>query len=161
MKLNVITEPNPILHQVAKPVDFVKTDKSALKKLIHNMIETMYAHDGVGFAAPQAGVPLQLCVFAKNYSFDGQKELVLINPKWEKLSIAKNTDTEGCLSVPNMYGEVKRYKKIKVRAQDINGQPLEFYTDTFLARIVQHEIDHLNGVLFTEKAKNLKKITRA
>lgn len=160
MKLLIVTEPNPILHQVTKNVDFSKLDKAWIKKLVRDISDTMYAQDGVGLAAPQVGVSLQICVISKDYSFDGQKELVLINPQWEKLSILKNNDTEGCLSVPNMYGEVKRYKKIKVRARDINGRPLEFYTDTFLARIVQHEVDHLNGILFIEKAKNLKKVEK-
>lgn len=160
MKLPVVTEPNPILHHVSKNVDFAKVDKTALKKLIKDMSDTMYAQDGVGLAAPQVGVSLQICVISKNYSFDGQKELVLINPEWEKLSILKTCEAEGCLSVPNTYGEVKRYKKIKVRAHDANGKLQEFYTDTFLARIVQHEVDHLNGILFIEKAKNIKKVEK-
>jgi len=124
------------------------------------MTETMYKSDGVGIAAPQVGVSIMLCVIAKQFATT-KEDLILINPVWEKKSVLKTTDTEGCLSVPGIFGEVKRYKKIKVQALDKNGARIEFLANNFFARIVQHEIDHLNGVLFIEKAKNLHSDGRA
>ena len=126
-----------------------------IKKLAGDMIETMYAKDGVGLAAPQVGQSLAICVITGKYTSD-KTDLVLINLEWEKMSLRKTVDEEGCLSVPNMFGEVKRYKKIKVRGQNIKGEKIEFPAEDFFARVLQHEIDHLNGILFIEKAKKLR-----
>ncbi len=124
------------------------------------MTETMYKSDGVGIAAPQVGASIMLCVIAKQFA--GTKtDLTLVNPVWEKKSLLKTSDTEGCLSVPGVFGEVKRYKKIKVNALDRDGNKIEFLANNFFARIVQHEVDHLNGILFIEKAKNVHSDGRA
>jgi peptide deformylase len=125
------------------------------------MVETMYAKDGVGLASVQVGESKQLCVIAKNYNtLNKKQDLCLINPSWTKLSVFKAWDEEGCLSVPGVYGKVKRYTKIKVQALDSNGKLLEFVAEDFFARIIQHEVDHLNGILFIEKAKNLHQIDK-
>lgn len=156
MLLPVTTEPNPILHQKGRDLTVAELATPEIKKLIKNMTETMYVKDGVGIAAPQIGQSMQICVIAKQYSPVNQHEdLVLVNPVWQKTSIRKAWDEEGCLSVPKIYGEVKRYLKIKVKALDQHGKPLEFQANDFPARIVQHEVDHLNGILFIEKARKL------
>lgn len=159
MFLEVVTEPNPILHQKGRELTTVELSTPTIKKLIKNMVETMYIKDGVGIAAPQVAQSLQLCVIAKNFSPLGKTEdLILINPTWTKLSILKSWDTEGCLSIPGIYGEVKRYTKIKVKALNKHGEPIEFEAKDFSARIIQHEVDHLNGILFIEKARNIHKL---
>jgi len=159
MLLEVTLEPNPILHKKGRDITVEELNKPEMKKLIKNMTETMYVKDGVGIAAPQVGQSLQLCVIAKKFSPLNQNEdLVLVNPVWKKMSILKAWDTEGCLSVPLIYGEVKRYTKIKIQALNQHGEKIEFEAKDFPARIVQHEVDHLNGVLFIEKARKLQKI---
>jgi len=161
MRFSIITDPNSILHQKAEAINPADLNTSKMKKLIVNMIETMYSADGVGLAAPQVGQSIQICVIAKEYSALGKSEdLVLINPVWQKKSILTAWDAEGCLSVPEYWGEVKRYKKIKVKALDINGQPIEFEAKDFPARVIQHEVDHLNGILFVEKARNIQKVEK-
>ncbi|EKD43962.1 MAG: Peptide deformylase [uncultured bacterium] len=159
MLLPVVTEPNSILHQKGRDLTKEELQTPAIKKLIKNMTETMYVKDGVGIAAPQVNESIQLCVIGKQFSpINIREDLVLVNPTWTKLSIKKAWDSEGCLSVPFVYGDVKRYVKIKVKALNQHGEPIEFVAQDFPARIVQHEVDHLNGVLFIEKARNLKKI---
>lgn len=159
MMLKIITEPSQILHQVGAMVNLATIKTPEFQKFLDDMVETMYKQDGVGLAAPQINQSIQVCVISKEYSPD-IKELILINPKWEKTSIRKTWDSEGCLSVPEIYGEVKRYKSIKVKAWDRHGQEIKFVTDKYLARIIQHEVDHINGHLFIEKAKNLHRIEK-
>lgn len=159
MILKIITEPNQILHQVGAMVDLTTIKTPEFQKFLDDMVDTMYKKDGVGLAAPQVNKSIQVCVITKEYSLDG-KELILINPQWEKTTIRKVWDSEGCLSVPEIYGEVKRYKSIKVKALNRHGQEIKFETSDFLARIIQHEVDHINGHLFIEKAKNLKRIEK-
>ena len=158
MILDIVIEPNKILHQVAKNLTPNEMTSDETKKLIESLIETMHSKDSVGIAAPQIGKSAQICVITKNFAPDKTKDVVLINPKWEKASILKTVDEEGCLSVPKIYGQVKRHKKIKVSALDENGKKINFVADDLFARIIQHEIDHLNGVLFIEKAKKLRTI---
>lgn len=158
MRLEVITEPNPILHKISKQVAIGEIGSKKIQKLIADLTETLYAQDGVGIAAPQVNESLQICIISKNVNKDQAKDFILINPKWEKASIIKEWDEEGCLSVPKIYGQVKRFKKIKVMAHDENGKKIQFIASGLFARVIQHEVDHLNGILFIEKAKNLRKI---
>ncbi len=158
MLLPITTEPNKLLHEVMPELQPADLQTAKFKKLVTDMTETMYTDDGAGIAANQVGVAWQVCVIAKQFTLDKKEDLVLINPRWEKQSIRKNWDTEGCLSVPLIYGDVKRYTKIRVWALDKNGKPLDFIAEHFFARVIQHEVDHLNGHLFIEKAKNLHKI---
>lgn len=160
MLLNILTEPNSRLRARAKEIDLERFNKTELKHLIANMVETMYLKDGVGLAAPQVDESVRLFVISKIYAPGQKEELVLINPTWEKLSIFKVWDEEGCLSVPGLYGQVKRFKKIKVRGLNAKGQMVEFVAENFLARIVQHEVDHLDGVLFIDKAKGLHAVEK-
>jgi peptide deformylase len=161
MIYDIVFEPNPILHKRSQDVDPKTITGKEMQKFIKDMVETMYAKDGVGLAAVQVGVSKQVCVIAKEYNeLSKRKCLTLINPTWVKLSTKTAWDEEGCLSVPGIYGQVKRYTKIKVKAFDEHGKPLEFIAEDFFARIVQHEADHLNGTLFIEKAKDLHKIDK-
>jgi len=160
MLLPITIEPNEILHKKAEKISIEKIKTPEFQNFIGDMIETMYKKDGVGLAGPQVGISEQICVIAKEYStFENDEDLVLINPKWKKISRWKAWDEEGCLSVPLTTGKVKRYKKIKVEAIDRNGENVEFEAEGFFARIIQHETDHLRGVLFIEKAKNLRNVT--
>ncbi|HCL56193.1 MAG TPA: peptide deformylase [Spirochaetia bacterium] len=139
---------NPILRKKAAKVE--KFDNE-LKELIDDMIETMYEADGVGLAAPQIGESLQIAIVDPDPSQNGLTRIVLMNPEIETIGIESEVKEEGCLSVPGIYSEVKRNLRLKVKAQDIDGSPLEFEADGFFARIIQHETDHLNGVLFVDK----------
>ncbi|MFA5062059.1 MAG: peptide deformylase [Patescibacteria group bacterium] len=158
MKLEIITEPSPILHKVSKQVAIGEIGSKKIQKLIIDLTDTLYAQDGVGIAAPQVNESLQVCIISKNANKDKAKDIILINPKWEKASVIKDWDEEGCLSVPKIYGQVKRYKKIKVAAYDESGKKTQFIAEGLFARVIQHEVDHLNGILFIEKAKNLHTI---
>lgn len=161
MILPIIIEPDESLHQHSETIEQADLITPHLKKLIADMIETMYVKDGIGLAAPQIGQTIRLIVIAKEYNpINKRKDLVLINPFWEKTSIFKNWDEEGCLSVPFIYGEVKRYRKIKVRALNEKGQEINFTAEDYPARVIQHEVDHLDGILFISKAKNLHEIRK-
>jgi peptide deformylase len=139
----IVFHPDPVLE---KYCDEVKMFDKKLKKLINDMFDTMYEADGVGLAAPQIGLPVQAAVIDTGDS--GQIEL--INPKIVEQS-GEELGPEGCLSFPGVYGEVKRAYKITVEAQDKKGRTFTLKAEDFLARAIQHEIDHLHGILFTEK----------
>ncbi len=147
----IVTNPNPILRQKSKPIDDILSQE--IQDLLPEMIETMIKKDGVGLAAPQIGKNIRLVVI--RFKDD---DLVMFNPKIIKKSIFKEWDEEGCLSVPNVFGDVKRYKKIEVKFFDQFNKEQKICAEGLLARIIQHEIDHLDGVLFIDKAKNLRKI---
>lgn len=148
-------EPDPLLHKVSKNLTAEEIDSKITKEFVRNLIETMYVKDGVGIASVQVDNPIQLCVIAKNFTPEKLDDLILINPSFKKASVLRSWDEEGCLSVPNIYGSVRRFKKIKVSALNIKGEKIEFTAIDFFARIIQHEIDHLNGILFIEKAKKI------
>ena len=151
----ILIEPNPILRQAAAEADadFIASPKfSELKK---NLIDTLYSRDGAGIAAPQLGVSVAICVIGKNFTPEKKRDLILVNPVWTKSSLLTAVGEEGCLSVPDVWGKVKRYKKIKVKSLDENGQPINFIAEDFFARVIQHEVDHLRGILFIDKAKDL------
>ena len=154
--LDLVTIPNPILRRKAQPV--VKFDAD-LQRLIDNMIETMRAAPGVGLAAPQVGHPLRLSVIETlpkvdeegNEIEDSRELFVIVNPEiiWE--SRDELLGIEGCLSIPGYVGEVARAEKIRVKALDRNGRKVRFRLSGWTARIFQHEIDHLNGILYIDK----------
>ena len=161
MIYDIVFEPNPILHRRSEVLTLTEIKTAEMQRFIKDLVETMYVKDGVGLAAVQVGKSSQLCVIAKNFNeLNKKQDLCLINPTWTKVSRHTAWDEEGCLSVPGLYGKVKRYTTIKVMALDLNGQPLEFIAEDFFARIIQHEADHLNGILFIEKAKDLHKFEK-
>jgi len=137
-----------VLKEIAAPVD--KIDRK-IKQLLDNMAETMYAADGVGLAAPQVGVSLRLVVIDI-----GEGLIELINPQIIA-SEGCESGNEGCLSVPGMYGEVERYATVTVEALNRNGKKIRITGSGLLSRALQHEIDHLNGILFIELAKTIHK----
>jgi peptide deformylase len=159
----IVYLPAPILRRKAKPV--TKFDKD-LQTLIDDMIETMREAPGVGLAAPQIDLPMQLAVIEyaegedeeENEGKELKKKLfVLINPEIVKTSEEKVFGVEGCLSIPGLIGEVERHEAIQVKALNRHGQPVKLKVDGWMARIFQHEIDHLNGVLFTDRATRVWK----
>jgi peptide deformylase len=164
----IVTLPEPILRRKARPV--AKIDKN-LQTLIDDMIETMREAPGVGLAAPQVGIPERLAVIeyaeeeeekAEGSEEDTQpirpkKLYVIINPEIVKASEEKVTGVEGCLSIPGLVGEVDRHEMIQVKALNRHGKPVKIKAEGWLARIFQHEIDHLNGVLFTDLAERVWK----
>lgn len=137
-----------VLKEVAEPVK--KIDRK-LKQLLDDMAETMYAAEGVGLAAPQVGVSLRLVVIDV-----GEGLIELINPEIIAYD-GSETASEGCLSVPGMYGEVERYATVSVEALNRAGKKVRINGSGLLARALQHEIDHLNGILFIELAKTMHK----
>ncbi len=154
------TFPHPVLRIKGKPVK--KFDKE-LQELIDDMIDTMREAPGVGLAAPQIGVSQQLVVveFGDENDDEAPKKLyVLINPEIVKASEDTVTDLEACLSVPELAGEVERYHGVTVKALNRHGQPMKIIADGWLARIFQHEIDHLNGVLYIDRASKIFRPTQ-
>ena len=146
--LEVLKAGNPVLKQVSVPVE--RVDKK-LKKLMDDMAETMYENDGVGLAAPQIGQNIRLVVI------DCQDEhglLELINPVIT-FKEGEVVDTEGCLSVPDIYGEVKRAAKVKVEFMNRRGKRQHLTATGLLARCIQHELDHLEGQLFIDIATSV------
>ncbi|RJO59286.1 peptide deformylase [Candidatus Parcubacteria bacterium] len=142
----IVTIPHPILRQVMPEINFKQISLEGLKKIIDDLTETMFAADGVGIAANQVGLNLRVCVINAKTG-----PVVLINPKIQKFSWRKTIMEEGCLSVPGVFGTVKRARNVTIEAQDPKGEELNFKANGFFARIIQHEVDHLNGKLFTDK----------
>lgn len=145
MILTVIKYPNPLLSEKSKKISII--DKS-IKKLASDMAETMqsYGDDheaGVAIAAVQVAVPIRMTVIKNEDSY-----FTLINPKVVKGSKEYQLDMEGCISVPKKYGKVKRYEKVKVRGLNLEGKKIEIKAEGLLARVLQHEIDHMDGKLF-------------
>lgn len=153
----IITVPHPTLRKKARKV----TDFGAeLQTLIDDMVETMREAPGVGLAAPQVNVPLQVIVVEFGDEEDENvppKLYVVVNPEIVKPSKETVTGIEGCLSIPGLVGEVERSVSLTVRGQNRFGQPMKIKAHGWLARIFQHEIDHLNGVLFTDLATSVFK----
>lgn len=133
---------DPILRKTSREVKEV-TDR--MRELMDDMVETMNENDGVGLAAPQVGILRRIIVVD-----DGTGPMKLINPEILDES-GEQIDVEGCLSVPNRMGEVKRPDKLRVKYMNEDGQENEIEAEGFLARILCHEVDHLNGILFTDK----------
>jgi len=149
----IVTYPFPVLKEIAKPVTEFGDE---LEKLVADMAETMYAAPGVGLAAPQIGISLQLCVIDISKKDEPADLIVLANPKIIR-GEGQESDEEGCLSVREYSTNVPRYTKIWVEAQDIRGNPLNFVAEDFYARVIQHELDHLNGTLFIDRISSLKR----
>ena len=157
--LPVLEIPNQILLQKAQPVEMVTEE---IKQLLSDMLETMYAEKGVGLAAPQVGVSKRIIVIdTEQRDEDGNYKpgnpMCLINPE----IISKSEETiffcEGCLSVPKQNADVERYYQIKVRYLDKNGKEQELEAEDYLAVVLQHEIDHLDGILYIDRISRLKR----
>jgi peptide deformylase len=145
--------PDPVLRVRCPEVESFDGD---LERLANDMIETMYAAPGVGLAAPQVGVELRLAVVNITAGEESNTLRVLVNPEIFEPT-GKETDEEGCLSIPDITEKVTRPEKIRVQAHGLDGQPIEFEADGLLARVVCHEVDHLDGVLFIDRLVGLRK----
>jgi peptide deformylase len=152
----IVTLPEPVLRRKAHAVN--KFDKN-LHTLIDDMVETMRDAPGVGLAAPQIGLSERLIVVEyyekpeDEEKEDAPKKVwAVLNPEITKASEEMLMGVEGCLSIPNLVGEVERHAAIQVRGLNRHGKPMKFKAEGWLARIFQHEIDHLNGILFTDRA---------
>ncbi|MCK6542169.1 peptide deformylase [bacterium] len=144
--LKIVTYGNPILREKTKPV---KKIDATIKTLVRNMIETMHKADGIGLAAPQIGKSLALFVVDISPIEEGHQPMVFMNV--EILSSKGNAPyKEGCLSIPGVYADVHRPEKIKLRYMDMDGKTHEVAADGLLARVIQHENDHINGKLFID-----------
>tara|TARA_Y100000590_G_C15118163_1_gene787608 strand:+ start:49 stop:573 length:525 start_codon:yes stop_codon:yes gene_type:complete len=150
----ILTEPNKILRQKSLEVD--KVDKD-LQNLMDDMLETMYAAPGIGLAAIQVGVPKRIIVLDIAPKEAPKNPMFFINPKVIEKSINCSTYEEGCLSVPGQFAEIDRPAKCHIKYLDYYGQPKEIKATGMLATCIQHEMDHLEGILFIDYLSKLKK----
>jgi len=147
-KLDILHYPNSVLRRKSEPIQNLD---GALVAVARDMVETMYAGRGIGLAAPQIGVSKNLIVIDI-----GEGPLTVINPE---ITLAEGTETmeEGCLCLPKISVEIQRCAKVQVRGVDLNGKPLVFDAEDLLARVLQHEIDHLQGTLIIDKLSKVKR----
>ena len=153
MILPILKYGSPELKEVSKPVDAFTEE---LEKISKNMIETLYGAPGIGLAAPQVGVSKRVTVIDLSMGKEPKDKLVLVNPE-VILSEGKLYEEEGCLSFPEIREKVVRAAKVRVRAQDLHGKWFEMDGEDLLARCMQHEIDHLDGMLFIFRMSGLKR----
>ena len=144
--------PDSILRQKSKRV---RTIDNSIHKLIGDMIETMHSAGGVGLAAPQLGTPLRVIVIG----MPEQEDIVLINPKIVRRSGERLVD-EGCLSVPGYIGEIKRAELVRVKGRDQKGREIRIKANELLAQVLEHEMDHLNGVLYVDHLESMDKLRK-
>ena len=144
--------PDPILKQKSKRVRIIN---GSVQRLIGDMIETMHHIDGAGLAAPQVGVPLRIIVIG----IPGEEDIALINPEVVRRAGERLVD-EGCLSIPGYIGQVKRAVSVKVKGCDQNGKEIRIKADQLLAQALEHEIDHLNGVLYINYLDSMDKLRK-
>jgi peptide deformylase len=150
----IIKLPDPRLRLVSKPVATVTDD---IRTLVADMFETMYAAPGIGLAAIQVGVPQRVVTLDLAKKDEPKQPLVVINPELVWSSEERSTYEEGCLSIPEFYEEVERPAQVKVRYTDLDGQAHEVEANGLLATCLQHEIDHLNGIMFIDHISKLKR----
>lgn len=141
--MKIVSEPNPILRKVTEPVEDVQAPH--LKELIDDMVYTMRKANGIGLAANQVGIDARIFVIDTN---DGA--IALFNPEITKRSNKTEVSEEGCLSVPGKYGPKKRHYAVTVRGFDEEGEEVEYDAEGLFARVIQHEMDHLNGILYID-----------
>ncbi|EJF80325.1 peptide deformylase [Bartonella doshiae] len=150
----LVTLPAPILREISKPVEHIDP---TIQRLADDMLDTMYDARGIGLAAIQIGIPLRMLVIDVSGNDTTKDPLVIINPEILWLSDERNLYKEGCLSIPEYYAEVERPKRLCVRYQNREGKQIEIEADDLLATCLQHEIDHLNGLLFIDHISKLKR----
>jgi peptide deformylase len=152
---------HPILREVSEPVAHFGTPE--LRELVRDMDDTMRALNGAGIAAPQVGVPQRVVIFeVKSNPRYPQAEpvpyTVLVNPELEPVGEAMEDGWEGCLSVPGIRGLVPRFQRLRYRGHDLEGRPIDRTVSGFHARVVQHEVDHLDGILFPMRVVDLRNL---
>ena len=150
---NIITEPDKILRKISSPVQKVGDTE---RKIMDDMVETMYSANGIGLAAIQIGIPKRIIVI--DLKIENKKTpLFFVNPVIKNKDNLKSTYEEGCLSVPNQFAEIDRPKKCDVEYLDYNGEKKILKAEGLLATCIQHEMDHLEGILFIDYLSKLKK----
>jgi len=150
----ILTEPNKLLRQISLPVDHVDENE---QKLMDDMIETMYAANGIGLAAIQIGFPKRIIVMDISKDQTNKNPMYFVNPIILKKSKKQSIYEEGCLSVPDQFAEIERPNKCEVEYLDYNGEKKLLKAEGLLATCIQHEIDHLEGILFIDYLSRLKK----
>ncbi len=150
---------HPVLREKAKPIDRGDIKNPLVQKLIDDMMETMVEYHGVGLAAPQVHEGVRLFVASLETGDDSSETIALINPEITPVGNEIVEDWEGCLSIPDIRGQVPRANEIRVRALDRKGERLELRAKGFSARVIQHETDHLDGVLFFDRMRTLETLT--
>ena len=154
MLRKILTEPDPILRKKCEPLEKVDTET---KKLMDDMLETMYAAPGIGLAAVQVGILKRLVVIDIAKEEENKKPIFLINPQIIHQSEKTSVYEEGCLSLPGQFAEIERPAECSIKYIDYDGKEKELKSDGLLATCIQHEIDHLNGILFIDYLSKLKK----
>lgn len=152
--LPILVAPDPRLKTKAKPVERVD---ERVRSLLDDMLETMYAAPGIGLAAPQVGVPLRALVLDLAREGEERQPMKVVNPEIVWASDEDAEHNEGCLSIPEHYADVIRPAEVKVRYLDENGEPREVHATDLLATCLQHEMDHLDGILFVDRISALRR----
>lgn len=175
MQKPIIKDPNPVLHRRAVEVPIEEITSPKIQRVIQHMRDALReTTEGIGIAAPQIGYSLRIFLASEEaLRWDELRQMPpeerkknqweyypFINPVIKNMSKKKLQDAEGCLSVPGIYGTLDRSEKVTVEAYDEHGKKFQRGTSQLYARVMQHEIDHLNGILFIEKARDIKKISR-
>ena len=150
----ILTEPNKLLRQISKSVDKVGKNE---QKLMDDMVETMYAANGIGLAAIQIGFPKRIIVMDISKDQTNKNPMYFVNPIILNKATEQSTYEEGCLSVPDQFAEIDRPSKCEVKYLDYNGNKQNLKAEGLLATCIQHEIDHLEGILFIDYLSKLKK----
>ena len=157
--LKVARMGHPVLRDSARSLDPLEIGTPAVQRLIDDMLDTMREYQGIGLAAPQVHEGLRLFVAGIDDAEASMPQVVMINPVCESVSATTEEDWEGCLSIPDLRGRVPRATEIHVRALDRNGSQLSMTASGFPARIIQHETDHLDGILFLDRMASLESLT--
>ena len=150
----ILTEPNKLLRQISKNVEIVGKEE---QQLMNDMLETMYAANGIGLAAIQIGIPKRIIVMDISKDENKKEPRFFVNPQIKNRDELKSTYEEGCLSVPNQFAEIDRPSKCEVEYLDYNGVKKNLKAEGLLATCIQHEMDHLDGILFIDYLSKLKK----
>ena len=150
----ILTEPNKILRQISKPVNKVEDEE---RKLMDDMLETMYSANGIGLAAIQVGIPKRIIVLDISRKEDKKNPMFFVNPLIINKNKEQNTYEEGCLSVPDQFAEIDRPSKCEIEYLDYYGKKKILKAEGLLATCIQHEFDHLEGILFIDYLSKLKK----
>ncbi len=150
----ILTVPDNMLRQKSIPVKTIDKD---IQNLMDDMLQTMYHAPGIGLAAIQIGVPKRVVVMDLSKEGDKKKPMYFVNPEITWKSNSNSTYEEGCLSIPGQFAKIERSKKCKIKFLDYNGDQKELNADGLLSTCIQHEIDHLNGILFIDHLSKLKK----
>ena len=150
----ILTEPNKLLRQISKPVQRVGKDE---QKLMDDMLDTMYSANGIGLAAIQIGVPKRIIVMDISKDENKKEPRYFVNPVIKNKDKIKSAYEEGCLSVPNQFAEINRPKNCDIEYLDYNGEKKFLKAEGLLATCIQHEMDHLEGILFIDYLSKLKK----